>query len=159
MSAKSIMNALLGWLKALADWTLGLFDLSDGSSPIKWMADNWLFLLIVLMIVGVLIDFLIWLIRWRPYWIWLDKKRIIIDDDHYFDGEELLQGGVEAPELFRERLDAMRAAARKPRPAKRMEPDENEGDFFTIKEDAAFDVSDLPVSRDEKRFVKKRRKR
>ena len=51
--ANAIVNAMLGWLKGLASWVLRLFNLSGGFSPLKFLADNWLKLLIVLLVVGV----------------------------------------------------------------------------------------------------------
>ncbi len=84
----AIVNAMLGWLKGLASWVLKLFNLSGGFSPLKFLADNWLQLLIFFLILGVAIDLLVWLIRWRPHWVWFRKKRVIINDANFFDGED-----------------------------------------------------------------------
>ena len=40
---------------------------------------HWLSMLLTLLIAGVVIDLLVWLIRWRPYWVWFRKKRIVIE--------------------------------------------------------------------------------
>ncbi len=86
-SSNAIVNAMLGWLKGLAGWVLRLFNLSAGFSPLKFLADNWLKLLVLLLIVGMAADLLIWLIRWRPHWVWFHKKRVIINDKNFFAGE------------------------------------------------------------------------
>ena len=83
----AIVDTMLGWLKGLASWVLRLFNLSAGGSPLKFLADNWLQILIILLIVGVAADLLIWLIRWRPHWVWFRKKRVIINDKNFFARE------------------------------------------------------------------------
>ena len=85
--ANAIVNAMLGWLKGLAGWVLRLFNLSGGFSPLRFLADNWLELLMLLLIIGVSADLVIWLIRWRPHWVWFHKKRVIINDKNFFAGE------------------------------------------------------------------------
>lgn len=86
----AIVNAMLGWLKGLASWVLRLFNLSGGFSPLKFLADNWLQLLIFFLILGVVIDVLVWLIRWRPHWVWFRKKRVIINDKNFFAQEKYI---------------------------------------------------------------------
>lgn len=86
----AIVNAMLGWLKGLASWVLRLFNLSGGFSPLKFLADNWLQLLIFFLILGVVIDILVWLIRWRPHWVWFRKKRVIINDKNFFAQEKYI---------------------------------------------------------------------
>ena len=89
--SNAIVNAMLGWLKALANWVLKLFNLAgSGGNPLLWLSENWLKLLIVLLILGVAMDWLVWMIRWRPYWIWFKKKRIIVNDERFFKGEDLV---------------------------------------------------------------------
>ena len=74
----ALVNLTLGWLKGLANWVLKLFNLAgSGGSPLLWLSENWLKLLIILLIIGVALDWLVWMIRWRPYWVWFRKKRII----------------------------------------------------------------------------------
>ena len=87
--SNAIVGTMLGWLKGLANWVLRLFNLAGGTSPLYWLAHNWLKLLIFFMILGVGMDFLVWLIRWRPYWVWFRKERVIVNDDKFFAAEEL----------------------------------------------------------------------
>ena len=111
--ANAIVNAMLGWLKGLASWVLRLFNLSGGFSPLKFLADNWLKLLIVLLAVGVALDLLVWLIRWRPHWVWFRKKRVIINDKNFFADEKY----IDSPEDLKRRSAPRRrtAPAEKPR--------------------------------------------
>lgn len=87
--ANAIINTMLGWLKWLANWVLKLFNLAGGGSPLEWLSKNWLKLLILLMIIGVVTDFVVWMLRWRPYWAWFKKKRIIVNDERMLAGEAL----------------------------------------------------------------------
>ena len=99
--ADSIVNVMLSWLKGFAGWVLRLFDLAGGASPLEWLSENWLHLLIMLLIVGIAVDFIIWMLRWRPYWVWFRKKRVIINDSNFFAHEKI--GGLNAlddDELF-----------------------------------------------------------
>ena len=93
-----IVNVLLGWLKGLANWVLKLFNLAgSGGSPLLWLSQNWLKLLILLMVVGVAMDWLVWMIRWRPYWVWFRKKRIIVNDERFLSEEELSEDDRDDP--------------------------------------------------------------
>ncbi len=84
----AVVNIMLGWLKALANWVLKLFNLAgSGGNPLKWLSENWLTLLIILLVAGVVLDWLVWMIRWRPYWVWFKKKRIIVNDEKFLEGE------------------------------------------------------------------------
>lgn len=87
-TSNAIVNAMLSWLKWLASWVLRLFNLAGGFSPLRFLADNWLKLLLVLLIVGIVGDLLVWLIRWRPHWVWFHRKRVIINDKDFFAGED-----------------------------------------------------------------------
>ena len=183
MGSTAVMNIMLSWLKGVASWILGLFDLagSSGFSPLTWLSENWLPMLIVLLVAGVVIDLLVWLVRWRPHWIWFNKKRIVINDDDFFTGEDLVDSGLYDPALFadaaprrsappqhRRRPEGTRVA---PPPARRtrrkLESEFGDGDIFSVSrvsdvsggEDDVFNVSDLPVSRDELVFRDSQKRR
>ena len=89
--SNAIVDVMLGWLKGLANWVLRLFNLagSVSGSPLLWLSHNWLKLLIFFLVLGVVLDRLVWLIRWRPYWVWFRKERIIVNDDKLFASAEL----------------------------------------------------------------------
>ena len=89
--SNAIVDVMLGWLKGLANWVLRLFNLagSASGSPLVWLSRNWLKLLIFFLVLGVVLDRLIWLIRWRPYWVWFRKERVIVNDDRFFAGVDM----------------------------------------------------------------------
>lgn len=89
--SSAIVDTMLGWLKGFANWVLKLFNLagSAGGSPLLWLSHNWLFLLIVLMAIGVSADILVWLVRWRPHWVWFRKERVIVNDESFFNDSDI----------------------------------------------------------------------
>ena len=115
--ANAVVNAMLGWLKGLASWVLRLFNLSGGFSPLKFLADNWLKLLIFFLILGVVLDLLVWLIRWRPHWVWFRKKRVIINDKNFFADEKY----IDSPEDLERRSAPRRRSAPAERPRRNWE--------------------------------------
>ena len=100
--ADAIVSGMLGWLKGFASWVLKLFNLagSGGISPLKWLSDNWLNMLIVLVVLGVVTDWAVWLIRWRPHWVWFRKKRVVVDDEDFFVGEDVFDAGMYDEKIF-----------------------------------------------------------
>ena len=89
--SSAIVDTMLGWLKGFANWVLRLFNLagSVSVSPLLWLSHNWLRLLILFLIIGIAADVLVWLVRWRPHWVWFRKERVIVSDDHFFSDEGL----------------------------------------------------------------------
>ena len=89
--SSAFVDLMLGWLKGLANWVLRLFNLagSVGGSPLLWLSKNWLKLLIIFLVLGVVVDRLVWLIRWRPYWVWFRKERVIVNDEKFFASADM----------------------------------------------------------------------
>lgn len=79
--ADNIIDGFLNGLRWLAAQVTGLFQSGSGSGTLNWFAANWLKILIVLVVIGILVDWLIWMIRWRPHWLWFGKKRVLYDDE------------------------------------------------------------------------------
>lgn len=81
--ADTLVTLMLGWIRGFTDWIWRLISLGDGSAGrnfLSWFSGNWLKLVIVLIAIGVAADWIVWLIRWRPYWLWFGKKRRILND-------------------------------------------------------------------------------
>jgi len=81
--ADTLVTLMLGWIRGFTDWGWKLISASSGSAGrlfLGWFSENWLKLVAVMIIVGVAADWIVWLIRWRPYWLWFGKKRRILDD-------------------------------------------------------------------------------
>lgn len=81
--ADTLVTLMLGWIRGFTDWVWRLISMGDGSAGrnfIGWFSANWLKLVLVLIVIGVAADWIVWLIRWRPYWLWFGKKRRILND-------------------------------------------------------------------------------
>lgn len=89
--SNAFVDVMLSWLKGLANWVLRLFNLAGrtGGSPLLWLSQNWLKLLIFFLVLGVVVDRLVWLIRWRPYWVWFRKERVIVNDEKFFASADM----------------------------------------------------------------------
>lgn len=68
--ASMLFSALLGWVQTAASWLWGLLTNADGNAWLKWLMDHWLLLAIILCLGGLVIDFVVYLIRWQPYRVW-----------------------------------------------------------------------------------------
>lgn len=82
----SFIKGMLGWIRWIASSIANLFQSGSGHSSgdmsaITWFADNWIKLLIALIVVGVVVDWLVWMARWRPYWVWFRRRRILLNND------------------------------------------------------------------------------
>ena len=83
--AADFLQILLGWLQTLFNGVWALFSGGSGGSVLRWFSENWLSLLVVFLVFGIVMDVVIYLIRWRPFWWWFRKKRMVIDDEIYDD--------------------------------------------------------------------------
>ena len=66
----------------------------------RWAAAGKVLLRVVMLVtglffltLGILLDLLIWLIRWRPYWVWFRKERVIVNDDRFFNDADIDRAG------------------------------------------------------------------
>ncbi len=176
--ANAVVNIMLGWLKGLANWVLKLFNLAgSGGNPLLWLSENWLKLLIVLLVAGVVLDWLVWMIRWRPYWVWFKRKRIIVNDESFLKGEEydpdaaemLMEQEYVVPSAVVKRKKGApvpeRTQPRRPQPATARKRPEHKNisrdvfsddlfevghdhnDYSDFYEDEVFNVSNLPEAK------------
>ncbi|MBQ6714924.1 MAG: hypothetical protein IJN21_00205 [Clostridia bacterium] len=83
--AADFLQILFGWLQNLFNGIWALFSGGSGGSVLRWLSENWLSLLVVLLVFGIVTDVIVYLIRWRPFWWWFRKKRMVIDDEVYDD--------------------------------------------------------------------------
>lgn len=105
--SNAIVNVMLGWLKGIANWVLKLFNLAgSGGSPLGWLSANWLQLLVILLILGITIDRLVWLVRWRPYWVWFRKERVIINDERFISENDFKKDDITSiDDLFEQQYE------------------------------------------------------
>ncbi len=133
--AGDVLEIMLSWFRALMNGVWSLFTGSGGGSLLSWLSGSWKSLLVILLTIGVVMDVVVYLLRWRPFWWWFRKKRMVVDD-------AILEPSAPLP------------SARRPSPSRRVQPstriprregdvrrepeDESEDDLFM--EPSLFDV-------------------
>ena len=68
--ANMLFSVLLGWVQSAAAEVWSLVTNADVSLWLRWLLDNWLPLTLWLCVGGVVIDFVVYLVRWQPYRMW-----------------------------------------------------------------------------------------
>ena len=124
--ADSLFAVLMSWVRALVNGLWALFS-SERTTVLEFLGKNWLMIVIVLVAAGLVIDWLIWLIRWRPYTLWAQRARRLLrlaPEDEDEEDEDL------APTL----LSSMTGDVQED------EPDEDDGEW--LPEQPAFDEAD-----------------
>jgi len=99
--ADRLFALLLGWTRALFNslWNL-VTDPTAGISD--FIRRFWLPMILVILVFGTAMDFIVWLIRWRPYLIWRDwfrrrdARRRLTLTRHYM--EDLDHSPLDLPE-------------------------------------------------------------
>ena len=72
--ADSLFNLLMGWVRALVNAIWALFT-TDHTTLLEFLGKNWVLIVVVILAAGLAIDWLVWLIRWRPYHLWARRAR------------------------------------------------------------------------------------
>ena len=68
--ANSLFSLLFGWARSLIQQVWGSAASGRYSGFFVWLGDHWVYLAVLLCVVGTVLDFAIWLVRWRPYLVW-----------------------------------------------------------------------------------------
>ena len=77
---QTLVEALLSWMQLITSWVWDFFQADKAGGFLSWFSDHWMRIALFLIIVGLVVDWLIWMIRWRPYWLWLRKRQIIYEE-------------------------------------------------------------------------------
>lgn len=72
--ADSLFSVLLGWTRSLFNNLWNMLT-NDSAGFTGFLQRFWLPIIIILLLGGTLIDYIIWLVRWRPYYIWSARIR------------------------------------------------------------------------------------
>ena len=62
--AKYLFQGLFSWVRE------AVRQLSDPRLIDSWLATHWLSALIPVLLIATLVDFIVWLVRWKPYLVW-----------------------------------------------------------------------------------------
>lgn len=72
---QSLVTALLGWIRMLVEGIWAILFSYETQSWLQWIAGNWLTLVVFLCLCGVVLDYVVWFLRWRPYYVWASSLR------------------------------------------------------------------------------------
>ncbi len=72
---QTLVNTLFGWIRILVEGIWDLLFSNETQQWLQWVADNWMTLVVFLCFCGVVLDYLVWFLRWRPYYVWATSIR------------------------------------------------------------------------------------
>lgn len=75
--ADSLFNALMSWVRALVSSLWALVS-SEQTTMLEFLGKNWIMIALVLIAFGLVVDWLIWLVRWQPYHLWARRIRRLL---------------------------------------------------------------------------------
>lgn len=105
--ADSLFTVLLGWVRALVDSLWAILS-ADHTTILEFLGKNWLVIALCIIAAGLVIDWLVWLVRWQPYHLWaLRVRRLLRLPPPDEDGEGAKAHAATAPQ----RTQAHAAAA------------------------------------------------
>ena len=73
--ANSLFSLLFGWARTLIQQVWTAASTGGFSAFFTWLGDHWVWVVVLLCLAGTALDFLIWIIRWRPYLVWRTNWR------------------------------------------------------------------------------------
>lgn len=68
--ASEFLKIMLGWVQNVAYTVYAAIATGRVTGVLGFVSHHWVTLLIVFSVLGVVIDFLVYLFRWRPYLVW-----------------------------------------------------------------------------------------
>ena len=79
---KSLFTVLFGWIKSVIQ---GMWDTVFSGTYhgfFVWLSHAWPYLVVLLCILCTLVDYAVWLVRWRPYVMWKQRLRRLFRKGH-----------------------------------------------------------------------------
>lgn len=58
------VEGMMGWMQGIAGWFWSVINGSAGTSSLEWLGENWLRLVLMILVLGTVIDVLVRLGRW-----------------------------------------------------------------------------------------------
>lgn len=76
--SNSLLHLLLSWMRTLFGSLLNMLH-GDDSGVLAWVSRHWIPLAVILLIIGLVLDTLIYMARWRPQYVWRTRFRRIFN--------------------------------------------------------------------------------
>lgn len=78
--SNSLLHVLLGWMRSLFSGVLSMFQGND-AGLLPWLSRHWLSLAVILLLAGLTLDAVVYILRWRPQYVWRTRLRRLMDRD------------------------------------------------------------------------------
>ena len=88
--ASGVFSVLLGWIRGAAAYLWNAAATPEGGGLLSWMANHWLPLALILCAAGMVIDLIVYLLRWQPYKVWASFFRRLGHRQQQEEEDELL---------------------------------------------------------------------
>lgn len=99
--ANSVFSVLLGWIRTAVNEFWNILSSGEGGGMLAWIGENWKALTLILCLIGIVVDAIIYVIRWRPFQVWASFFRRIRgkgqEADAWMEEEQTPQPMPEAP--------------------------------------------------------------
>lgn len=98
--ANSVFSVLLGWIRTAVNEFWTLLSSGEGGGMLTWIGENWKALTLLLCVIGIVVDTIVHVIRWRPLQVWASFFRRIRGKGQEVDAwmeEETPQPMLQAP--------------------------------------------------------------
>ena len=73
--ADTLFSVLLSWVQSAVGSIVTLVQSGGDRGLLAFLGNNWLFIVLVLVAGGLVVDWLICLVRWQPYHVWATRAR------------------------------------------------------------------------------------
>lgn len=95
IAADSLFNVMMSWVRALVSALWALFS-GERTTALEFLSKNWMIIAAVIIVSGLVIDWLVWLIRWQPYHLWARRLRRMLRLDEPDEEEPMKKGKAHA---------------------------------------------------------------
>ena len=85
--ANSLLTLLLGWMRVLFSALLTLPQ--RGSAFLAWLGRHWIPLVLVIVLAALFVDALIYILRWRPQYVWSTRLQRLFHRKEFLRDEGL----------------------------------------------------------------------
>ena len=75
MNANGILTVVFGWVPSFATSVWNWFSGKQDGGLFAWLAEHWKSLVLAIALIALVVDLAVYLIRWRPYRVWISFFR------------------------------------------------------------------------------------
>jgi hypothetical protein len=99
--ADSLFTLLLGWVRGAVSAIITAFSSGGESGILQFLGNNWIPIVLIIVAVGLVGDWFIWMLRWQPYRVWgttMRRMARVLRIDHGAQDEREAEARADVPE-------------------------------------------------------------